>query len=1128
MGFAGVFFALAPLLGLLIFFIPRKFKYKEVVALTTFVFVGFISFISLIQFTENSIKLRFEHADFLWLTLFLPISILLWYFSVNIINRWQNYASLILRVLLISLLIIAISGVRIVRKHDKLTVIFLIDRSESMPKELSYDWYKNYIKTKISRSQHRKPEDLYGIVLFAGRSTVFQYPTNNPNISGFEPEHLDTEITDIGAAIRQSLTLFPEDSRKRLVIVTDGNSNKGDLFRDVSLAINQNVAVDVVTHESEKKLLDVRIERFTTPMRITKDTPFEIRLSINSTANVRAKVLITRNGEQIDDMPAFIVDLKPGNNYPVLPLQVLNYNGFYEYNAQIQVLSDLKGEKVEDVIPENNSGKNFVIVKGSAKILLIYGDKEQDNIQMIQALQRGGKQLDIRHISDMPSSNAHAQFGFYDLVILSNISSSQWTSEQMNAMKSAIHDSGVGMIMFGGDKSYAPGGYQDQPIVEALPVDMDIKEKRIIPAGALVIIMHTCEMPAGNKYAKIIARTVMQTMSARDEFGIVIYSYTSGVQWLFPLRKVGNNKQALVNLIDKAPPEDMPDFDPAIALAYKALLNSNAGMKHCIVISDGDPSLSSNSLKLVQSAYQDAGITTSGVCIFPEGAGTSTLQRIVQVGGPTNDAKGRFWLINKTSGINTLPKIFIREAARIKTQYNQNKKISGFSTEPAEFLKYLRQSTTDGKLDGFTLTSLKPGASLPIAVDEEDTFPLLAYWQYGLGKVACFTSDVLSNGWGSKWVNGTPLNVRIGKNQMFDLNFTKFINDLASFSSRKVVTTHQIGSRAEYRSGTGVFTINRIDSRGRYVNLRELDVKVISPKSVATKLKMREIRPGELEGEFDAFEEGIYQIVSTYKTANNKLAYLENGLSVPYPVEYRSFSVNDRELIEIVRQSGGKFAKSQLRAVSIQDTGNNQPTGSRTLSEYEYGVDTLRNHDNSIILDDKDIPKIYEPFSRDTKPTYSYLPTWILFAVIALSMLFFDIFIRRVQMNPTFLPILASKIPILKNYFKKEDYEKSEEILLLQSAKLEAKKVYEGRVSRLKKSGYSEKTEDEKTSGMIADLKKNAKKALKDEEMQIRKQLADKKKLEKKQLLKETTPKPAGPLDALQKAKNEALKKRKK
>ena len=148
MDFAGAFFALAPLLGLLILFYPRKFKHKEVYAVSAFVFFAFILFISLILFTENTIKLRFEHAEFLWLILFLPIAVLLWYFSVNIINSWQNYVSLVLRVLLISLLIVAISGIRIVRKHDKLTVIFLIDRSESMPKELSYDWYKNYIKTK--------------------------------------------------------------------------------------------------------------------------------------------------------------------------------------------------------------------------------------------------------------------------------------------------------------------------------------------------------------------------------------------------------------------------------------------------------------------------------------------------------------------------------------------------------------------------------------------------------------------------------------------------------------------------------------------------------------------------------------------------------------------------------------------------------------------------------------------------------------------------------------------------------------------------------------------------------------------------------------------------------------------
>ena len=55
--------------------------------------------------------------------------------------------------------------------------------------------------------------------------------------------------------------------------------------------------------------------------------------------------------------------------------------------------------------------------------------------------------------------------------------------------------------MIGGDRSFGAGGYQDTPVERALPVSMDVSHKKILPRGALVIILHTCEIPSGNYWA---------------------------------------------------------------------------------------------------------------------------------------------------------------------------------------------------------------------------------------------------------------------------------------------------------------------------------------------------------------------------------------------------------------------------------------------------------------------------------------------------------------------------------------------------------------------------------------------------------------------------------------------------
>ena len=39
----------------------------------------------------------------------------------------------------------------------------------------------------------------------------------------------------------------------------------------------------------------------------------------------------------------------------------------------------------------------------------------------------------------------------------------------------------------------------------------------------------------------------------------------------------------------KVNPGDMPDFDAAMELSYNGLIKTKASLKHCIILSDGDP-----------------------------------------------------------------------------------------------------------------------------------------------------------------------------------------------------------------------------------------------------------------------------------------------------------------------------------------------------------------------------------------------------------------------------------------------------------------------------------------------------------------------------------------------------------
>ena len=84
---------------------------------------------------------------------------------------------------------------------------------------------------------------------------------------------------------------------------------------------------------------------------------------------------------------------------------------------------------------------------------------------------------------------------------------------------------------------------------------MDIRQRKIIPNGALAIILHTCEFPQGNLWARQISLTALDALTPKDYFGLLIYK--NGVdKWGIPMTPV-DDKSALSAQINTMSPEDM-------------------------------------------------------------------------------------------------------------------------------------------------------------------------------------------------------------------------------------------------------------------------------------------------------------------------------------------------------------------------------------------------------------------------------------------------------------------------------------------------------------------------------------------------------------------------------------------
>ena len=446
----------------------------------------------------------------------------------------------------------------------------------------------------------------------------------------------------------------------------------------------------------------------------------------------------------------------------------------------------------------------------------------------------------------------------------------------MRAIELAVKDWGVGLVMVGGENSFGPGGYQDSPIERALPVTMDIKQRRIMPSGALVVVLHTCEIAQGNYWGQQIALAALRVLSPSDEYGVLYLDWQGGgVKWLFDLQRI-KSKDRMATLIKGVQPGDMPSFIPAFQKAHTSLKRSSASIKHVVVISDGDPTYPSD--QAVQAMVADK-ITISCVGINPHSAGdTKRMAYIAQVG------KGRYY---EPQSPAALPQIFIKEAATVRRALIFEEPFQPRTALLSEVIKGI-QSNEYPQLTGYVLTTARPLAEVPLITHHKD--PLLAHWQYGLGRAVAFTSDAKSR-WGAQWIGW-------GKYEQFWAQVVRWV--------ARNVQDAGIRAKTEIKDDRARIVFDALDKDGRFLNGLDFTGALITPDRKEEALRVEQTGPGRYEAFFDVDEPGTHYMSLRYDGKDGKPRLFTHGMVVPYSREYRELKANEPKLAAIAEAAGGR------------------------------------------------------------------------------------------------------------------------------------------------------------------------------------------------------------------------------
>ncbi len=294
-----------------------------------------------------------------------------------------------------------------------------------------------------------------------------------------------------------------------------------------------------------------------------------------------------------------------------------------------------------------------------------------------------------------------------------------------------------------------------------------------------------------------------------------------------------------------------------------------------VVFSDGDPTAPSK--EQVQAIIGDK-ITVSTVMIGGHVA-PDTMTWMADIG------RGRFYDVRSPA---QLPQIFIKEAAVILKSAIFEEPFKPKLEVATELVRGIGASEFPNLL-GYVATTAKPRAEVPLTSEKGD--PVLAHWQYGLGRSVAFTSDAKSK-WGQNWLTWDK--------------YRQFWSQVAQWSLRKIDAA-DFSTDVTVDRGEGHISVEALDAQGNFRNFLNLQTVVVSPKGEKETVRLDQTGPGHYEGKFPTREVGAY-LLNLLETKDGKLGGSQVlGASVNYSPEFNATEPNLNLLQRLAESTGGKM-----------------------------------------------------------------------------------------------------------------------------------------------------------------------------------------------------------------------------
>jgi Ca-activated chloride channel homolog len=764
----------------------------------------------------------------------LPLAWMFWEW-----RRTERRLGLALKALCFVAILLAISEPRLTTNETKVAVAVLVDTSASTSDtdlQRASEW-----ADKISSARGRHS---VRIIPFARTTRGLQDAERTQPVKLQQTTGEGARGTDLEAAIREATASMPAGMVPRIVLMSDGKENKGSIARAAWQAKQLQIPIDTFALAGRSKPA-LRLEGVSMPPVAFTGEQFPLDLFVSAPQAGNADIELAAEGRVLGKSQ---VRLETGQN-PIRLHTSLNAPG------ALDIAVTVHSENAGDI------HFNQAINVRKPRVLYITEDAANQDSQLTAAL--AAAQFEINRSGDL----SNIRLADYQLVIFNNWDLDSVPPAGKTAVEKYVREGG-GLLIIGGERNmYNESKAGEDPLNRSLPAT--VAPPRSPEGTAVVLIVDKSSSMEGRKMelARLAAIGVVENLRPIDLVGVLVFDNT--FEWAVPIRKA-EDKNSIKRLISGITPDGGTQIPPALAEAYKRIQPVTATYKHIVLMTDGISEEGDANEVSKDAALKKVTISSVGL---GQDVNRNFLERIaVNAGG-----KGYF-----LTDPSNLEQIMIKDVMEHTGSTAVERPLTPEITHVVELLNGVGMETAPA-LKGYIRFQAKPSAETILAIDRRD--PLLARWQYGLGRSAVFASDAKPR-WAADWVGWKG----------FDKFWTNVARDLLPHS--------QGGEAAlEYDSANGELLVNYRLGRGVDEPEKIPGIYVFGPDGFQQPVEIKKVAAGTFRGRVPiGTRQGLFRV----RPVEDSRAFPEAGLYRP-EAELDDYGSNELLLKQIAAFTGGRF-----------------------------------------------------------------------------------------------------------------------------------------------------------------------------------------------------------------------------